>query len=97
MKLSALTLTAAFALAALPAAASPPQTVSLSIDCERPALPDQQQVARLTGIDNLSQTYAVRARLMAEAARACQRVGAEQVRIVLAPQAEPARRLATAR
>lgn len=94
MNLSALSLAAALALAALPAAATPPQTDTLLIDCERPALPDQHAVARLTGIDNLGQVYAVRARLMADAGRACQRAGAQQVRIVLAPQAVDARRYA---
>ncbi|SFL09560.1 hypothetical protein [Lysobacter sp. cf310] len=97
MNLSALSLAAALALAALPAAATPPQAATLLIDCERPALPDQQAVARLTGIDNLGQAYAVRARLMAEAGRACQRAGTQQVRIVSAPPATDARRLAAAR
>lgn len=97
MNLATLSLAAALALIAAPAAATPPQAMSLLIDCERPALPDQQAVARLTGIDNLSQAYAVRARLMADASRACQRAGARQVRLVLAPQAGDARRLAAAR
>lgn len=97
MNLTSLSLAAALVLIAAPAAATPPQTVSLLIDCERPALPDQQAVARLTGIDNLSQAYAVRARLMADASRACHRDGAQRVRIVLAPPAGDARRLAAAR
>lgn len=94
MNLSALSLTAALALAVLPAAATPPQADSLLIDCQRPSLPEQQAVARLTGHDNLSQTYAVRTRLMADASRACRRAGAQQVRIVLAPQAVDAHRFA---
>jgi uncharacterized protein len=97
MNLATLSLAAALVLIAAPAAATPPQAVSLLIDCERPALPDQQAVARLTGIDNLSQAYAVRARLMADASRACHRDGARHVRLVLAPQAGAARRLAAVR
>lgn len=83
-----------FVLTAAPAVAAPP---SLLIDCARPVLPDQQAVARLTGLDNPGQVYAARARLMAEAGRACHRDGAQQVRIVLAPQAERAQALAAAR
>ncbi|KRA17071.1 hypothetical protein [Lysobacter sp. Root604] len=97
MKLTVLSLATALALAASPAFATPPQAAALSIDCARPALPDQQAVARLTGIDNLGQAYAVRARLMADVGRACRRAGAQRVRIVLAEQAGDARRLAAVR
>ncbi|KRD72484.1 hypothetical protein [Lysobacter sp. Root983] len=97
MKLTVLSLAAALALAVLPAAATPPQDATLLIDCARPALPDQQAVARLTGIDNLGQAYAVRARLMVDVGRACRRAGAQRVSIVLAPQAVDARRLAAVR
>ncbi|RDZ26545.1 hypothetical protein DX914_16285 [Lysobacter silvisoli] len=75
-------------LAALPALAAPP--AALTVDCQRPALPRQQALAQLTGIDNLGQAYAVRSRLMAQAARACQRTGTQQVRIVSQPAAAAA-------
>lgn len=87
---------AVLVLACAPALATPPPP-SLLIDCAHPVLPDQQAVARLTGLDNLGQVYAVRARLMADAGRACHRDGAQRVRIVLAPTAERERALAAAR
>jgi hypothetical protein len=68
--------------AALPtiAVAAPPEAVTVMIDCQRPQLPSQQAIARLTGVDNFGQAYAVRARLMVDSQRACQNnVGAVQL------------------
>lgn len=81
--MNAWTLLLVFA-AALPtaAAASPPQPVDVVIDCDRPALPTQRDVARLTGIDNFTQAYGMRGRLMAEAQRACQAEGVAKVQLV---------------
>jgi hypothetical protein len=76
-------------------AQSAPDAVAptITIDCQRPLLPSQQDVARLTGVDNLGQAYLVRTRLMIDTQRACQR-NAGIVQIVLArPQAS--RRLAS--
>lgn len=79
------------ALVPLGARAAPPQPVTVTVDCARPRLPSQQDIARLTGVDNFGHAYAVRGRLMADAQRACQSpIG--KVQLVLAPA--PARRLA---
>lgn len=89
--LAAAALALAAALAAAPATASPPEPVTITVDCARPTLPGQQAIARLTGVDNFSQAYAVRARLMGDAKRACQ--SASKVQLVLGAAPE-ARRLA---
>lgn len=75
----------AFAAATSPAAAATPEAepVSILVDCARPALPSQQDITRLTGAANFSQAYALRARLMGEAKRACH--SASKVRLVLEP------------
>jgi len=99
MNVSTLAKTLALALAAtmpLSALASPPQPVEIVVDCAHPALPSQQEFARFTGIDNFGQAYAMRARVMIRAQRACKR-GAGQVRVVLElPKREPVRALAHA-
>jgi hypothetical protein len=88
-RLVACTLMTLAALAPLAAHASPPPA-AITVDCARPSLPSQQDIARLTGVDNFGQAYAVRARLMAQAQRACQSpVG--KVQLVVVP--EPAKRL----
>lgn len=92
-KTLALAIAAAIPLAAL---ASPPQPVEITVDCAHPALPSQQEFARFTGIDNFGQAYAMRARTMIRAQRACKN-GAGQVRVVLElPKREPASALALA-
>jgi hypothetical protein len=91
VSLAAAALAFAAGLAPAAATASPPEPVTITIDCARPALPSQQAIARLTGVDNFSQAYAVRARLMGDAKRACQ--SASKVRLVL-DAAPEARRLA---
>ena len=77
--------TLAFFVALLPAcvlAAPPP----VAIDCARPALPSQRAIARLTGLDNFTQVYAERTRLMIDAQRAC-RPGVARVQLVDAARA----------
>lgn len=70
-----------------------PMVPTITIDCQRPLLPSQQDIARLTGVDNLGQAYTVRTRLMIDTQRACQR-NAGIVQLVLAsPKAT--RRLAS--
>ncbi len=74
----------ALALVAANAVAAGPQDDALAptirIDCQRPQLPSQQAVARLTEVDNFGQAYAMRTRLMADARRACLRnPGVDQV------------------
>ncbi len=78
--------------AATAQSAPDPMVPTITIDCQRPLLPSQQAISRLTGVDNAGQAYAVRTRLMIDSQRACQR-NAGIVQLVLAhPQA--ARRLA---
>ena len=91
------TLMLAFA-AVLPATAtaSPPQPIDVTVDCDRPALPTQHDVSRLTGIDNFTQAYDTRVRLMAEAHRACQADGVEKVLLVWERFPKPARAVAVA-
>ncbi|MBU8977191.1 MULTISPECIES: hypothetical protein [unclassified Lysobacter] len=84
--LAAAALALAAALAAAPASAQETGPVTLEIDCARPALPSQQDITRLTGVANFSQAYAVRARLMGDAKRACQ--SADKVRLVLDVEAD---------
>ena len=98
-QLSVLLLAALASLALLPfaAAAAPPATVSIEIDCAQRTLPSQRDVAQLLGIDNFDQAYAARTRLLANAQRSCKRTDAEQIILVLGPipaQAVDARRLA---
>jgi hypothetical protein len=70
-----------------------PMVPTITIDCQRPLLPSQKDIARLTGVDNLGQAYTVRTRLMIDTQRACQR-NAGIVQLVLAnPRAT--RRLAS--
>ena len=54
----------------------------LVIDCTRPELPRQVSVARATGLHNVGQAYAARARLMAQVRRECLRDGVRHVRVV---------------
>ncbi|MGO4221555.1 hypothetical protein AB4Y64_06825 [Lysobacter sp. TAF61] len=74
-----LTRPALLALALLVPAAAAAQVAddatapTITIDCQRPLLPSQQAIARLTGVDNPGQAYAVRTRLMIDTQRACQR------------------------
>ena len=82
---AALAFAAAFVSTA--ASASPPEPATITIDCARPTLPSQQAIARLTGVDNFSQAYAVRARLMGDAKRACQSAGKVQLVLGTAPEA----------
>lgn len=68
-------------------AGDPPATAAgtLVVDCATKARPSQVAVGESLGINNLSQVYEARTRLMAEVHRACHRQGARQVQIVLAP------------
>ena len=77
----------------------PDETVvpRITIDCARPRLPPQQEVGVLLGQYNLSQVYASRAALMAEARRACRRHDARPHRVVFEralPRSSEARRVA---
>lgn len=94
----------AIASLALLAAALAPSTsiageasagVAIVIDCARPALPSQREVGQMLEQSNFSQVYASRARLMAEARRACQRARVAHVRVVR--EAPPSREPALAR
>lgn len=58
---------------------------ALVIDCATKSRPSQVAVGQLLGMDNLSQVYDARSRLMAEVHRACHRNGAKQVQVVAAP------------
>ena len=90
-RLAAGLLAALAVLVPLGAKAETPAAGSVTVDCARPRLPSQQDVARLTGADNFRQAYTVRARLMVDIQRACQNpVG--KVQLVVAP--EPGKRLA---
>jgi hypothetical protein len=95
-RLLVLSVSACFAFAsAAQAAEAPTPQPGIVIDCARPALPSQGEVSEMTGQHNFSQVYATRARLMAEAHRACQRQGTARIRLVVAPPArEPARTVA---
>ncbi|MFD0739669.1 hypothetical protein ACFQZQ_10300 [Lysobacter koreensis] len=97
-KILILALAGALPLAAF-ATQSSAESTTILIDCANPTLPSQQQVARLTGHDNLGQVYNARSRLMVNSQRLCQR-GVDEVHLVLAPAREarrterPERRLA---
>lgn len=71
----------------LVAAAMPPESTTILVDCANPTLPSQQQVARLTGHDNFAQVYNARSRLMVNAQRLCRR-GVDEVHLVLAPPSD---------
>lgn len=93
--LAFLSLFASFGVASVHATEAPASEPAIVVDCAKPALPSQREVGEMTGQYNFSQVYATRARLMAEARRACQRKGITRVRLVMAPPArEPARTLA---
>jgi hypothetical protein len=93
-RLVTLSLLAPFAIATH-AAEAPVAGPAIVVDCAKPALPSQREVGEMTGQYNFGQVYATRARLMAEAHRACQRKGIAQVRLVMAsPAREPARTVA---
>lgn len=81
----ALILTLALTAAPSNAADLSTQAPGIVIDCARPALPSQQEVSMLTGIENYGQAYAARERLMRQGLRACKR-GAAEVVIVRKPQ-----------
>ena len=86
------------AILPLCAHASQPQPISLVIDCVHPVLPSQHDVARFTGIDNFTQAYAARARLLQQTGRECRR-GVASVTLVLQPLDSsngPTRQLAAA-
>jgi hypothetical protein len=90
-----LSLSASFGAASIHATEAPVGETDIVVDCAKPALPSQREVGEMTGQYNFSQVYATRARLMAEAHRACQRDGVARVRLVMAPPArEPARTIA---
>lgn len=94
-----LSLLASFGVASAHATEVPVGEPNIVVDCARPALPSQREVGEMTGQYNFSQVYATRARLMAEARRACQREGVARVRLVTAaPRAarESARTVAQA-
>jgi hypothetical protein len=57
----------------------------IAYDCAHPVLPTQQQVARLTGIDNFTQAYAARTRLLLNAERSCKQLQADTVVLVFEP------------
>lgn len=61
--------------------ASEPATVT--IDCQQMRLPSQRAVAALLGIDNFSQLYDARARLMVMAGRTCKQLNADRIELVL--------------
>lgn len=85
-----------FAAASVHATEASVGRTDIVVDCTKPSLPSQREVAEMTRQYNFSQVYATRARLMAEARRACQRQGVARVRLVMAPSAarEPARTVA---
>lgn len=63
--------------------AAEPATVT--IDCKQMRLPSQRAVADLLGIDNFSQLYDARARLMVKAGRTCKQLNADRIELVLEP------------
>ena len=74
------------AMTLLPIAATP-----FVADCTSPRLPTQGQVAKWTGLHNLGQVYAARARLMAVIGSACRQRGVARVQLVTRslPQGQP--------
>ncbi len=79
--------TSAPILAAERASAAGATSTRLLVDCNSRNRPNQRQVGALLDQHNLGQVYASRERLMAEAARACQRQGMLQVYLVAKPTA----------
>lgn len=65
----------------------------LDVACARPELPKQQDFARLAGIDNFGQAYALRSRTMVNVQHHCQ-AGAQTVRLVMQADAPLDRRVA---
>lgn len=59
-----------------------PATMVILVDCSTRGLPRQRDVGALMDQHNLGQVHASRGRLMSEVARACQRAGVRQVRLV---------------
>ncbi|KAF1710085.1 hypothetical protein CSC73_05210 [Pseudoxanthomonas sacheonensis] len=90
--LTLLPLFASLGVASVHATEVPVGEADIVVDCARPALPSQREVGETTGQYNFSQVYATRARLMAEAHRACRREGVTRVRLVMAPPARESTR-----
>lgn len=76
----------ALILATLPlsALAESPQPAGITIDCAHLTMPSQQAVARLTGIDNVTQAYDARTRLLVNVQRSCKQHGGT-ILLVLGP------------
>lgn len=75
-------------LASAPAMADHAQAArpgTLVVDCATKARPSQVAVTQSLGINNLSEAYAARSRLMGEVHRACHRKGTTHVQIVAGP------------
>ena len=87
--------TLAFILASLPvcALAAQPPSDGILIDCTHPVFPSQQQVAQLTGIDNFTQAYAARTRLLLVAQRSCKQLQADSILLVRAAGTSGDRRI----
>lgn len=75
-----------FAALPLSAWASPPSSMTITVDCNNPVWPTLRQVATEVGYDAFNPTYRIRKQLMLDGRRACRR-GALQVDLVL--QREP--------
>ncbi len=73
-----------FAALPLSARASPPPSVTITVDCNNPVWPTLRQVATHVGYDAYNPAYRIRKQLMLEGRRAC-RHGATQVDLVLQP------------
>lgn len=58
---------------------------TLAIDCATKSLPSQAVVGELLGINNRSDAYNARNRLMVEVNHACRRAGTSRVQIAVAP------------
>ena len=65
----------------------------IDVTCMRPALPAQQDFARLAGIANFGQAYALRNRAMVDVQRHCQK-GTQAVRLVIKASGAVDRRVA---
>ena len=70
------------AILPLCAHASQPQPFPLVINCAHRGVPSRAEVSRFTGVDNFTQAYAMRARLMQQAANQC-RQGVSHVALVM--------------
>lgn len=71
------------ALSVSAAETRPLRLTEIIVDCNARTLPSQSDVSNLLGIDNFSEAYAARTRLMAEVGRACKKAGSQQVRVAL--------------